>query len=361
MANAEPKCADAVKPAGPRSGSLSKVLAVAAVVLLVALGLWRLSLEGDKPVAYTHQPVGVMSTDCDITVVTAANRHNDARRALHQAEAQLRNVQARMNVFLEHSELWNFNAAPAGEKIQLSPETLAVLLSARRINLLSEGAFDVTILPMIRLWKAAPQTGQPPSDDELAQARAASSWDLISLASDGATKKSPSVEIDLGGIAKGFAVDQALEALKSAGADGGMVNLGGNIRVFGKTPEGLPWTIGVRNPFQSGPDAGVIAQVVLTDEAIATSAHYYRYVRIGDRSYSHIIDPRSGRPAQRAASVTVIARTAMEADGWSTALAVLGPAGMRLLPDGVDAMLIAGDEHSHKVLATQGFSARLVK
>ena len=361
MDNVDTNSGESFAPAIPPNRPVIKTIAIVAVACLLVVGLVRLVSAGGKLMQYTHQPLGIMSTDCTLVVVTPANQYSNARKALHDAEARLRNVESRMNIYIEHSELSNFNSAQGGEKTRLSPQTLAVLLASKDMHIQSGGAFDVTIGPVVRLWKSSARTGSLPTPQQISQARQASSWNLISIEPDGVVKQSSTVAVDLGGIAKGFAVDEALEAMALADVTGGMVNLGGNIRVFGDRTDGKPWTVGVKNPFDPQNEANLIAKVILNNEAIATSAHYNRFVTIAGRNYSHIIDPRTGAPADQVASVTVIAPTAMQADGWSTTLAVLGPEGLRRLPKGVDALVITGNSRAHRLHATEGFAAKMVK
>ena len=333
---------------------------MAAVGFVIACGIivWnlcRLGGNGAELVSLQHFPKQVMSTTCEITVVVRADQKQAARDALRAAEASLRDVEARMSVFLEGSELWNLNSAKAGEKVFLSPAVMEVLRASREMHAASSGAFDITVLPLVRLWKQAGKDNRLPSAGEIAAARNSSSWEHIELLEGGAVKRSDSACLDLGGIAKGYAVDRAVETLRAKGANAGVVNLGGNLRCFGRRGDGRAWEVAVLDPFGAG-EGKTLLSLEVGEAAVCTSAHYHRYVIIDGKRYSHIIDPVTGWPADVAvASATVVAPTCMQADGWATTLCVLGVEGLKLLPAGVEAMLVVGTPASHALRMTDGF------
>lgn len=220
------------------------------------------------------------------------------------------------------SELSKANRA-AAEGCTLHPEIAPVLESALEIGRLSGGAFDITVEPLVRLWGFLGGEPRLPAAEEI---------DLllprIGLAhiEYDSTRRwlhydIPQLRIDLGGIAKGRAVDLAYEELQARGVNGALINLSGNMRAIGQPPGRAHWVVGVRDP--AGPFEA-IASLALQGEAIATSGSYEQFVAADGRRYGHILDPRSGWPADQLAQVTVLAATAMEADAWATALSVLG-------------------------------------
>ena len=302
----------------------------------------------------TRKCQGVMGTSCTLAAVVDAKRRADARGALRQAETAVRAVEIRMSNWLSDSEISRLNAAAAGREVPLEAASLEVLRAARDAHALSDGAFDVTCGPLIELWRAAPGRGKVPSEAELAQARAASKWRLIELTDGGAVKRHAAARVDLGGIAKGYAIDRAAEILQQAGLAGGLVDIGGDLVCFGKPPVEETWTVDVMDPFGEG----CLARLRLPEGgAVCTSGNYARFHEIAGRRYSHIIDPRTSRPADAAASVTVVASRAITADVWATALSVLGPDGFDRLPDGVEAMIVAGTKDDYRIHGTPGFRA----
>jgi len=325
--------------------------AIVTALLLRAL-VFPPRLDEVRPTRYA--PDKIMGTDTVLTAYGSARESERVTDALLAAEDALRRVETMMSVHMTRSELSVFNSAAAGEFTELSPELMAVLREARQLAADSDGAFDATVRPLIELWKLTRRTKQLPTDEQIAAAMARCGWEHIELRESGAVRLTDDVSVDLGGIAKGYGIDRAVDAMQRAGREAGVVDVGGDVRFFGRKPDGAPWTFRVRNPF--GP--GVFDTYEMEAGAVCTSGNYERGSTIGGKRYSHIIDPRTGWPAEAAPSVTVVAATAMIADGWATALSVLGPAGLECLPDGVEAMLVVGTPDDYELIATDGFMAR---
>lgn len=331
---------------------------VLAVVVLTGVGLWKTS--GRRPprrIAVERPCWAVMGTSCTLAAVVEPGQRARAEDVLERAEAVLRRVEARMSSWLGDSEIGRLNAAEANREVTLSPQTLEVLRIARRAKIDTRRAFDVTCRPLVELWREAGKRGRPPSESELADARAASNWELIELGNTGATKRRATARVDLGGIAKGWAIDRAAEVLRRAGLSGGMVDVGGDLVCFGTPPQGDCWSVEVKHPL--GP--GHMATLRIPGGAVCTSGGYARFTEIAGKRYSHIIDPRTGRPAEAALSVTVVAADAVTADVWATALSVLGPDGLEQLPDGVEAMMMVGTREDQQIVCTPGFRDLLEK
>lgn len=329
-----------------------RIAGLGAVVGLTTVALW---VTGRDPrlVAVVSNPARVMGTTCTLVAVVPLRRQEAGQRALREAEAALRRVEAHMSTHLDRSELSRLNDAPAGQAVPLSADTLTVLAAARGFSDATEGAFDVTCRPLVELWRDAGRSGSLPSPPAILQARGRSRWDLLELLPDGAVKSNAGTRVDLGGIAKGWGVDQAAEALEQAGVHGAMVEVGGDLRVLGVQPDRALWPVEVRHPFADG----ILATLQLSQGAVATSGNYARFAVIEGRRFSHIIDPRTGWPADATPSVTVVAPDAMTADAWATALSVLGPAGMARLQGqpAIHAMLITGTPEQCAVHMTPEF------
>lgn len=346
-----------IAPNGRRSIVLALVTLV--VVASVVAALIRIGGSGAELTAYAHHPEGILGAPCNLTAVARADQKELARKALSEAESALRDVEGRMSVAAEGTEMCKFNAAAAGVNCPLSPPTMEVLRTAREVYVASGSAFDITVFPLIRLWKQSGKDNRLPLEQEVADARKASTWDQIELLDDAAVKRGDKVSVDLGGIVKGYAADRAAAVMMALGVRGGEVDLGGSLRCFGATPGGGPWPVDIEDPFTR--QAQIIATLSLNDAGVCTIAHYGRVIVINGKAYSHIIDPNTGYPTSQVASVTVVARTAMIADAWSTALAVLGPPGLdRIGGDtGIEAMIITGPAASWKVHMTPGFEKLL--
>jgi len=325
---------------------------------LVAIGVWQTRVQRSRTrIAVVHRPRAVMGTNCSLAGVVLARDRGRAEEAIHEAEQVLRAIEARMSRWLTDSEISQLNAAPAGRHVPLSPQTLEVLRAAREATAETGGAFDVTCGPLVELWQNAGQRGVLPQESELADARAASLWELFEINDAGASKSASEARVDLGGITKGYAIDRALEVLREAGLDGGLVDLGGDLACFGSQATAGQWPVDVQDPFSPRS----LLRLRIAGGAVATSGNYARYAEIEGERYSHIIDPRSGWPTQMAAGVTVIAPDALTADVWATALGVLGPEGFPTLPNGVDALLITGSPEDYQILSTPGCRALMIE
>jgi len=325
---------------------------IVALGALVSVGLWKTrGGRGPRREAVVRRIDGLMGTTTTLGAVVAPGRGAAAEPLLRQAEQTLRRVEARMSTWLADSETGRLNAAPADHHVPLSPEVLGLLRTARQAAADTGGAFDVTCRPLIELWREAGRRGKLPTDAELTAARAASHWELFELDDVGAVKRSDTARLDLGGIAKGHAIDRALDVLRRDGRlAGGLVDVGGDLACFGRPPSGDRWGVDVQSPF----GAGVLLRLRIPAGAVCTSGAYARYVEIAGRRYSHILDPRTTRPADAARSVTVVAPTAVTADIWATALSVLGVEGFSRLPAGVEAMIVEGTEDVPRLRCTRG-------
>ncbi len=323
------------------------------IAALAALGFW-LDRDSDQCV-FKSVPGGIMGTETTLVVIADADNRSLAVHALEMGEQRLRKVESMMSRYLEDSEISNLNAASDGEWMPLAAETLELLQTARRLAVRTDGAMDVTYHPAFELWRRCAKQRRLPRRDELRSAKDACGWGNWRLLEDGAKKSQPQAGIDLGGIAKGYAIDRAVVAMKEAGARAGMVNVGGDLRCFGAGPEDGKWPVRIRDPFRPSGDKYLLT-IAVRDAAVCTSGNYYRYHEIDDRRYSHIIDPRTLRPADAIPSVTVVARDATTADAWSTALSVLGKDGLGMLKpaDKIEAMLVVGGPDDYKIVCTEG-------
>jgi thiamine biosynthesis lipoprotein len=303
-----------------------------------------------------REPVGIMGTRSKIAVLVEGGERARGAAMLAAAEGELRRIEALMSTWIEASELSLLNLAPGGELVPLSAEVLALLRAAQELHGQTGGTFDVTCGPLIRLWREAGKRNRPPSEEEITAARAASSWADVELLPGGVRKARASVRFDVDGIAKGYAIDRALEALEERGALGGMVEVGGDLRAFGRSPEGMGWKVGIRDPNGEGEVLDVLS---VESRAVCTSGDYARGIDIGGVRHSQLIDPRSGRPAGEMRSVTVLAGDALTADAWATALSVEGEEGLERLPEkGIEALLIPAARGSQPI-ATPDFGGLL--
>jgi thiamine biosynthesis lipoprotein len=253
----------------------------------------------------------------------------DPQRARAVIDARLAETDRLMSTWRQDSELSRFNRHASTDAFPLSPKTFEVLRIAQGVSEASDGAFDVTVGPLVAVWGFGAQARSPrrsPDPAELAGVLARVGFRLLRLDSThtAAHKQRPDVECDLSAIAKGFAVDEIARALTEIGWSDFLVELGGEVRARGRRPGGTAWQVGIERPDPAG--RLVHAVLALDDQALATSGDYRNFYWDGDQRRTHILDPRTGRPLEhQLTSVSVVHREAALADAWATALIVLGP------------------------------------
>ena len=263
-------------------------------------------------------------------VVAVAADSNTAKGCIEAAFAEIEKVDKLMSDYKSDSEISELNRDGFRRAVKVSESTYEVLQRSIDFSKLTAGAFDVTVGPLVDLWHSAQDTNSLPTDVELQQARSKVGYDKLILDANETSVRFAveDMRVDLGGIAKGYALDKAVEAMQKGGAVGGMVIIGGEIRCFGLPPAGRSrWQIGLQDPKEAkvGFDAGTPLLVLhLTDAAVATSGDYRRFVVIKGKKYSHIINTKTGYSSDELASVTIISPSAIDADALSTAVTVMG-------------------------------------
>lgn len=329
---------------------------IGVISILVGVGLWKTrEITTGSRLVIISTPRGIMGTDCRLAVVIKPAQKVDAQKVLEEVESLLRSYESKMSIWLESSEITRFNRSEPNTQTSLSPETYEVLHRAYQAYKETGGVFDVTCGPLIELWKRAGVSNILPDEATLQKERAASGWEDIEIFDNRILKKKKDVRVDLGGIAKGYAIDRAIGVLQYAGFDGGLVDIGGDIRCFGKPANAQLWDIDIRNPF----NGGILGKIDIPGGAVCTSGNYARFSIIDGIRYSHIIDPRTGKPADAVPSVTIYGNDALTADIWATALSVLGTAGLDIMPSGLEALMITGAADDYRLICTAGFKRTL--
>ena len=263
----------------------------------------------------------VMGTRGTITIYGLSDE--DAEAAAADAVREMHRIESVMSTWKEESEISKINRDARGKPVKLSSELFLLLNKASLFSKMTGGAFDVTAMPVVKLWGF--QGGEPklPSDKEIADAIKKVGWRKMVLdAADTTVTLYGGVTIDLAGIGKGYAVDRCVGILRDHGAVSALVDLGGNMFAIGAPPGREAWSIGIRDPEDSG---GVIGKLLISDEAVATSGNYENFVVIDGKRYGHIVDPRTGQTVDHVLGVTVIAPSATQSDALSTGLFVMGP------------------------------------
>jgi len=267
-----------------------------------------------------------MGTEVHVIAFTTPKvDENGARKAIADAVTEIRHLEDLMTTWRK-SELSTVNEK-AGEWVGVSPATFDVLERSIWAGKTSKGTFDITFASMGDLWKfgdAMDEHPKPPPAAEVAKRRKLIDYKRIELdAAKSRVKIGKDQRIDVGGIAKGYAVDAAVRVLHNAGLTAFLVQAGGDLMGSGTKPDGSPWVSGIRDP--RGPETSFFATIELTNHAFSTAGDYARsYIYEGKR-YHHIIDPRSGWPATACRSVTIWAGDAFTADAVDDAVFILGP------------------------------------
>jgi len=263
-------------------------------LLIPAMLLFTLVLNG---CANTQEPVQrvfyAMDTAMQLTVYG-----EQAEAAIDAAVERVNEVETLSSAYVSGSDVAKINAAAGKSAVVVSPEVLKMIRTAVQYGQLTEGAFDITVGPLISLWGIGTDQEKVPTLEEIRQALALVGQDDIRIneKESSVMLTKPGMSIDLGGIAKGFAADEILRIFKEYGIESAMINLGSSsIYALGAKPNGDPWSVAIRHPRQDGE---YLCVVQLTDQALSTSGDYERYFIQNGKRYHHIFDPATGYPAE---------------------------------------------------------------
>jgi thiamine biosynthesis lipoprotein len=294
-----------------------------------------------------------------VTITAVAKNEAVAQAATTAGFAEIHRLEGLLSTWIPTSELSRVNASAGVMPVSVSSETLAVVQNALQVAEMTNGGFNIAIGPAVDAWNVI-GSQRIPTESELDELRP-----LVNLQAVHADVRAKTIfleksgmRIDVGGIGKGYAADQAVDALQRTGAIAGVVALSGDIKTFGRLPDGKLFPIGIQHPRK---DESVLAWIELQDEAISTAGDYERFFERDGVRYHHILDPRTLQPARGCQSVTVIAREGVWADGLDTGIFVMGAElGMRLveaLPD-VEAIIV---DHEGVVHVSSGLRDRIRK
>lgn len=249
--------------------------------------------------------------------ITLYGEREDESEIFRNANAIAREIEEKASRTLETSEVSQFNRAE--ESYTFSPDMADMLKQALAMCEATEGAYDITVAPLVDIWHIK-EGGPVPKEGEIAEALAHVSYKKLSLSGTTLTKTDPQTAIDLGSVAKGYAIDKIVSYLNEQNCVA-IVNFGGNVAVVGSRAENATWRVSVRSPFDVDKTIG---KFNITTGAVAVSGDYERYFEENGTRYHHILSPRDGYPSRNMHSVAVYAATAIEADMLSTALFVMG-------------------------------------
>ncbi|MCP4596311.1 FAD:protein FMN transferase [Neptuniibacter sp.] len=309
---------------------------------------------------YSHFGM-TMGTTFSVKWVTQDDAHKAKISGL--IDKALIRVNQSMSTYISDSELSQFNALPEGSSQTISDELAFVISQGLELSEKSGGAFDVTVGPLVNLWGFGPdgRVVKAPTQEQITAVNQRVGYTAVTLNGDQLTKSKDSY-IDLSAIAKGYGVDTVAELLEAEGINSYLVEIGGELRAKGLKPAGLSWRIAIESPIaEAGREIHKI--IAVSDIGVATSGDYRNYFEENGVRFSHTIDPQTAQPIKhKLASVTVLAKTCAQADGFATAMMVMGPEKALEFAEAedVEAFLLVKGEQGFEELMTSGFNRYLV-
>ena len=298
----------------------------------------------------------LMGTLVEVTVV--APDRTVAQKAATASLAEIKRLEKLLSTWISSSELSQINSAAGRNPVKVSPETMEIIERSLEMAGLTEGAFNIAVGPAVNAWNISKE-GRIPTLEELTALRP-----LIDLSQLKLDHKARTVylgregmQIDIGGIGKGYAADRAAVVMEASGAIAGVVALSGDIETFGRMPDNKRFVFGIQHPRKE--QGQLLARIELENEAVSTAGDYQRFIEVDGIRYHHILDPTTLQPSRLSQSVTVIAKEGVVADGLDTGIFVMGPEkGMALIERlfGVEGVIV---DSNGKVLVSSGLKGRL--
>jgi thiamine biosynthesis lipoprotein len=295
-----------------------------------------------------------MGTVVEISVI--GRDEDKAAAAIGDAFAEMERIEKLMSRWIPESEVSRINGRAGGNPAKASTEVLEVIQRAGEISKASGGHFDISVGALLDLWGFEGSGSRVPSKVEVEKALRSIGYGAIVVDEEAATVElTKGMRIDLGGIAKGYAVDRAYELLTLKGYGNVIVNAGGDMRVGGRKPNG-PWVIGIQDPRDR---SRILATFDAEGTSVATSGDYERYFEIDGIRYHHLLNPFTGFPARGCRSVTILAKEALSADALATAVFVMGPRkGLQLIEtlEGIEGLIVSADG---EIIQSEGLKGKL--
>ncbi len=288
------------------------------IVAIIALGMFR-TVFGLKTISEQRY---ILHTQTEIVVLCRS--HAKGEQAIQKAFDRISEIETKVNFFDIKSEISSVNRLAAFREVPVSDELFFILQKAQWGSEVTDGAFDITTTPLSRLYGFGTDTFKVPSSTQVKKAMEKVGYQNVILNEAKKTVRfvKKGIMLDLGGIAKGYAIDEAAKVLRANGIRSGFVNAGGNIYAIGRTRNFAPWTIGIRDPRAPQKIAGTIK---LINSAVATSGDYEQFFIKGHKRYHHIMNPKTGQSASGMISATIEAKDGITTDVLSTGIFVLGP------------------------------------
>jgi len=287
-----------------------------------------------------------------------ATSEKKGNEVIEKAYKRITEIENTMSTSIEGSDIYKVNLNAGKAAVEVKEETVSVIKKAIEYKSLTYDVFNIGVGRLIQLWGIGKDWQKVPTADEIQAAQEHIDITQLEIEGNRVMIKDPEMLIDLGGIAKGYAVDEAARVLRENGVTSGFVNMGGDVYAIGSKPDGSPWNVGIQNP-EIGV-GGIIAKIGISDESIVTSGDYERYFVENGVHYHHIIDPKTGAPTRNElSSVTILSKKSIDGDVLSTAVFVMGlEEGLRFVEglEDIEAVLVTKDK---KMYATSGVVNRV--
>ncbi|MFP4643819.1 MAG: FAD:protein FMN transferase [Spirochaetales bacterium] len=320
-------------------------------VVLLALIFAACSEEQSEPEREQRQLLG---TSTVITIYDSSIPDDAFDRYFERVE-EIQNRMSSNEEEYDDTEILSINRNAGVEPVEVSDDTFFVVSEGKRWGEITDGLFDMSVLPLLRLWDIGGPDEQVPSEAEREEALSLVNYEEIELDDSANTVYLPreGMGIDVGGIAKGYAVDEITAMMREDGIERAIIDFGGDLYSIGSRPDGTRWRIGIQHP--SGNRQQILSIINSSDEAVVTSGPYERYFEQDGKRYHHILDPRTGAPSDNGlVSTTVVGPDAIGADVLSTAAFVMGlPEGYELIEEREDYEAVFADDEDN-VYATSG-------
>ncbi len=288
-----------------------------------------ITLIGCTQIGMKEYTKNIFALDTYITL-TAYGRRNTPK-ILEKAAQRIEEIENRMSTEIDTSDVALINKNAGISPVEIHDDTFYVIERALWYCNMSDGAFDITIYPIVKLWDINGDNPRVPEKEEIQEVLALVDYTKVILDREKKTVflSAPNMGIDLGAIAKGYAADEVVRILEEGGIEHGILNLGGNISVIGNKPDGTLWNIGIRDPREEETGSQYLAIAKISDCSIVSSGDYERYIKdIYEKTgirYHHIFDPKTGYPADSGLiGTSVISKRSIDADALSTCLFVMG-------------------------------------
>ncbi|HWF43886.1 MAG TPA: FAD:protein FMN transferase [Candidatus Kapabacteria bacterium] len=291
------------------------------VFLPAAKSIGKIGLANKE--GYYEHTILAMGTTARLGVY--AKNEAQANEVITAAFSELKRIESLLTIFDTKSEISQLNEHTGSNAIAVSSDTLAILRTSAHYSQLTQGAFDITIEPLMRLWgfrNVSNVLSRLPLQGEVNSALNVVGYNQVEISEQNLVRlKSAGAKLDLGGIAVGFALDKMTSVLRNAGIENAFLDISGDMFALGTPPRKKGWDIAIPDPHET---SRLIYTTTISDEALATSGNYMSYVIYQAQKFGHIMDPHEGRSAHRLLSSTVIAKTGLDADALSTASFVTG-------------------------------------